>query len=244
MTKEQKIYGMSAVMATFKARPQDIIKVFLTEKRLKDAKSLLKHCADQRKAYKIVTEKELEDITKATHHEGIALTILEKATKSVEEILKATKAPGLVIALEGVENPHNLGAILRIAAHFGASGILVKGEGKQISSAAAYRTAEGGAEYVDVAFVENWKSVFTLAQKYKFKTVATSSHLGESLYEFQYPDRTLLFMGAEGPGLEKDLISNTQLHVQIPGTKNVESLNVATATSTLLGEWFRQVKMD
>ncbi len=244
MIKEQKIYGFSAVMATFKARPQDIIKVYLTEKRVKDAKNLLKHCADQKKAYKIVTEKELEDITKATHHEGISLLINERPTKTVEEIFKATKAPGLVIALEGVENPHNLGAILRIAAHFGANGIIVKGEGKQISSAAAYRTAEGGAEYVDVAFVETWKTVLTTAQKYKFKTVATSSHLGESLYTFQYPDRTLLFMGAEGPGLEKDLISNAQLHVQIPGTKNVESLNVATATSTLLGEWFRQVKVD
>lgn len=231
-------------MATFKARPQDIIKVYLSEKRLKDAKSLLKYCADKKKAYKIVTDKEMEDITKATHHEGIALLINPKPTKTVEEILKATRAPGLVIALEGVENPHNLGAILRIAAHFGASGVLVKGEGQQISSAAAYRTAEGGAEYVDVAFVENWKTVFTLAQKYRFKTVATSSHLGESLYEFQYPDRTLLFMGAEGPGLEKDLVAATQLHVQIPGTRNVESLNVATATSTLLGEWFRQVKMD
>lgn len=242
MTKEQKIYGLNAVMATFKKRPQDIIKVFLSEKRLKDAKSLLKYCADNKKAYKIVTEKELEDITKATHHEGIAMTILEKSAKSVEEILKATKAPGLVLALEGVDNPHNLGAILRIAAHFGATGILVKGSDKKISSAAAYRTAEGGAEYVDVAFVESWKEVFTLAQKYKFKTVATSSHLGESLYTFQYPDRTLLFMGAEGPGLEKDLIGVTQLHVQIPGTKNVESLNVATATSALLGEWFRQVQ--
>ncbi len=244
MTKEQKIYGFNAVMATYKARPQDIIKVFLSEKRLKDAKQLLKHCADKKKAYKIVTEKELEDITKATHHEGIAMTILEKAPKTVEEVLKSTKAPGLVLALEGVDNPHNLGAILRIAAHFGATGILVKGSDTKISSAAAYRTAEGGAEYVDVAFVENWKPVFTLAQKYKFKTAATSSHLGESLYKFQFPDRTILFMGAEGPGLEKDLMSTTQLHVQIPGTHNVESLNVATATSTILGEWFRQVKMD
>src|SRR5690606_32177571 len=107
----------------------------------------------------------------------------------------------LILCLEEVENPHNLGAILRSCAHFGVSGVVYEAKVPVAQSASAMRTAEGGAESVPALHVENWNEVFELAKREKFQIFSTSSHGGKSLFDLKFSENTLLFFGAEGPGL-------------------------------------------
>ena len=234
---EMKVYGRHAAHSVFKHRPDSIIRAYVTQETLFEFKPIIRHCVDQKLAYHVVSTEELDDITKASHHEGVALLIKNKPLPQLKDIF-AKK--GLILALDGVENPHNLGAILRTSAHFGVKGVIYKAKVPVALTGAAYRTSEGGAEVVDSLHVQDWSQVLSEAKSQGFEVYATSSHKGHSLYETQFNTSSLVFMGAEGEGLSSELLKKISRHLQIPGTESVESLNVASATAVILSEWFRQ----
>ena len=237
--QEMKVYGQRAVEVLFQKRPEDIIRAYVTNDSLFNFKKLVKYCADNKLAYHVVEEAELESVTRATHHEGIALVVRNKKLPTLKELFQS---PGraLILGLEHVENPHNLGAILRTAAHFGVTGIIYEAKVPVAQTASAYRTAEGGAEAVPALMVQEWKETFDLAKLNGFKSFSTSSHEGDSLFQTTFPEKTLLFVGAEARGLSQKLTKAMGGKILIPGSGEVESLNVSNATSSLLTEWYRQ----
>lgn len=236
---EMKVYGRHACLAVFKHRPQDIIRAYVTQEGLFEFKPIVKHCAQQKLAYHVVSKEEIDAVTKATHHENIALIVKTRKLPTVKELLSA-KGRQLILALEEVQNPHNLGAILRTAAHYGVSGIIYQAKVPVASTGAAQRTAEGGAETVAALHLEDWAEVFDLAKSQGFKIFGTSGHKGESLFATQFPDKAIVFLGAEGEGLSDKMLKKMQGLITIPGTGAVESLNVSNATSAVLTEWYRQ----
>lgn len=238
--QETKVYGRNACLKVFEKRREDIVRAYVNREGVFLFKDLMKFLADQKLAYHIVENEEIESITKATHHEGICLIVKNKAPIDLKDILHTKNARTLILALEEVSNPHNLGAIMRSAAHFGVSGIIYEAKVPVASSGAAMRTAEGGAEVVPAIQVSDWAQVFDLAKRNNFKTLATSSHKGDSLFTFEFPDKTILFLGAEGEGLSDKMTKKMNQLLSIPGTGEVESLNVANATTAILTEWFRQ----
>jgi TrmH RNA methyltransferase len=82
--------------------------------------------------------------------------------------------------------------------------------------------------------------VFELCKPLGFKCFATSSHDGASLFNTEFPEKSILFLGAEGLGLSEKIIKKMNGLLQIPGTGEVESLNVSNATAAILTEWYRQ----
>lgn len=236
---EMKVYGKRACEVLFQKRPEDIIRAYVTKDGLFEFKKIIKYCADKKLAYHIVEKEELDQITKATHHEGVALLVKTKKSLTLQELF-TQKGRSLIVALEEVENPHNLGAILRSCAHFGVTGLIYQAKVPVAQTAAAYRTSEGGAETCPAIQVLDWKETLELAKTLKLKTFSTSSHGGKSLFEVRFPEKTLLFMGAEGQGLTEKLMKSLNEKICIPGTGEVESLNVSNATTAVLTEWYRQ----
>ena len=237
--QEMKVYGRHACLGLFDKRPEDVIRVYVTQEGVFDFKRIMRYCADQKLAYHIVTMEELDTITKATHHEGIAMIVKTRKAPLLKEILDQ-KGRSLILALEEVENPHNLGAIMRTAAHFGVSGILYEAKVPVASSASAIRTAEGGAESVPCLHLDKWSDVFDQAKRLGYEFFATSSHGGESIFKTKFPEKTILFLGAEGSGLSEGMMKKISGKLLIPGSGNVESLNVSNATAAVLTEWYRQ----
>lgn len=238
--QETKIYGRHACLKVFEKRPQDIVRAYVNREGVFLFKDLMKYLADQKLAYHVVENDEIDAITKATHHEGVCLIVKNKSLPELKDLLHAEDKRTLILALEEVSNPHNLGAIMRSAAHFGVSGIIYEAKVPVANSGAAMRTAEGGAESVPTLLVTDWSHVFDLAKRNGFKTLATSSHKGESIYSTEFPKKAILFMGAEGEGLSEKMIKKMNGLLSIPGTGEVESLNVSNATTAVLTEWFRQ----
>ena len=235
---EVKICGVNACRALFQRRPGDVLRVFLTAALVQSFGPALRACARARRPYRVVRGEELERIAASRHHEGICVVARAPAARSLAEILRAP-GPAVILALAGVGNPHNVGALVRTAAHFGARAALVAGPGKRLP-AAAYRTAEGAAEWLDIAFPGDMARACAAARRDGFAVCATSSREGESLFERRLPTRALLLMGAERDGLPASLMAVADRLLRIPGTGRVDSLNVASATAVILAEMWRQ----
>jgi TrmH RNA methyltransferase len=237
--QETKVYGRHACLKIFEKRPEDIVRAYITREGVFEFKALMKHLADNKLAYHVVEKEEIDSITKATHHENICLVVKNKKLPELKDLL-GQEGRSLILCLEEVENPHNLGAIMRSAAHFGVTGILYEAKVPVASSAAAMRTAEGGAETVPALMITDWSHVFDLSKRAGFVSFATSSHKGISLFQTDFPEKSLLFLGAEREGLSDKILRKINQLVSIPGTGEVESLNVSNATTAILTEWYRQ----
>ncbi len=240
MTKETRIYGENACLAVFKNRPEDIIQLFLTKEMMKRFPHLTKYCAQNKKAYHLVERAELEKMTKATHHEDICMLIKKSAHRSLETYLSLKPESAVIVALENVSNPHNIGAILRNAAHFGATAIIV-GDRKIAESSSAIRTSEGGSEFVEIFEAADFKKALALLAKNKFQIITTSSHAKANLYDLKWEKKAVIVFGEEADGLSKDVL-NAGTTIKIPGTDNVESLNVSVASAVILSDYYQKVK--
>ncbi len=239
--REQRLHGINACLAMFARRPQDLRKVWLLEARIPQLKAVLAHCVANRIGYTVVGDEDLQKLSASAHHEGVVFGAVPAAEANLSDWLR-TLAPGpqLAIWLDGVGNPHNLGAILRSAAHFGAAGLLLPKDSPLALSGAAARVAEGGSEQVPMVRMGRSDNSLAQLQSAGFGAVATVVRGGRSLYGTALPERTLLVMGAEQTGIDPALADAATLRVAIPGTGAVESINVAAATAVFLGEWWRQ----
>jgi TrmH RNA methyltransferase len=238
---EIKVSGLNACRALFEARRDDIRKVFVAEETIPAVGDLLRWCAQTRIAYKVVTKDDLLALTDTPHHDGICLLARLLPSPSFDalftHLMKSNDDTPLVV-LEDVKNPHNLGAILRVCAHFGVQNVLAAGETPELSPA-AMRTSEGGAEHVAVVHIGDGKNAIGRLKTLGFTVVATSSHTDTPLTDTRMPRKLVVLFGSEGAGLSKTLLSLADVHVLIPGSGALESLNVACASSVILWEVWR-----
>ena len=239
--REQRLYGLNACLAMFAKRPQDLRKAWLLESRIPALKAVLAHCVANRIGYRVVGEHDLQKLAASSHHEGVVFDTAPAPEASLSGWLRALPAgPALAVWLDGVGNPHNLGAILRSCAHFGVAGLLLPKEAPLALSGAAARVAEGGAEQVPMVRLGRADDSLAQLTGAGFVPVATVVRGGAPLYGTALPGRLLLMMGAEQQGMDPALAGAAALRLGIPGTGAVESLNVAAATAVFLGEWWRQ----
>jgi TrmH RNA methyltransferase len=238
---EVKICGLNACLAIFARRREDIVRAYVNRTAMQKLGELLTWCAETRRAYHVVADADLEKLTKSTHHEGVCLLVRQNEMPKFRFIVERERqspGPRCLVLLEGVSNPHNLGAIARVAAHFGIHGILVSGDAATLS-AAVHRTAEGGLEHVPIIRIGDSVAAVALLREAGYESIATSSHTGEALGRATLPKKALFLLGSESDGLSDRLLEAAGLCVRIPGTGAVESLNVATATAILLAEYRR-----
>ena len=242
--EELRLHGVNACLAAFAKRPDDLRKVWLTEENIPAFKPVLAWCVKHRIGYRVVEADEIEKLTASGHHEGVCFAMRRGEAPSLAAVLEAVDAesPALLLWLHGVGNPHNLGAILRSAAHFGVRAVLLSDASGL--SPAAYRVSEGGAEAVPCVQAENVDAALKRLRGAGFRLAATAVRGGQSLYEKPLPARLVLLLGAEQTGLPPHLLDAADLRLRIPGTGAVESLNVSVASALLVAEWARLHRMD
>ena len=240
---ELRLYGLNACLAAFAKRPDALRKVYLTEARIPALQPLLAWCVKNRLGYRVVEEVDLDKLTSSRHHEGVCCDLTRSPPMDLGRLLASVPeapAPSLLLWLDGVGNPHNLGALLRSAAHFGVHGVIVPAQsGLEVSGAAA-RVAEGAAEFVPFVQVATASDALYALQLHGYTLAATVPLAGESLYDVALPARSALIFGAEGQGMNAGLIAAAQHRLTIPGSGAIESLNVAASVAVVLGEYWRQ----
>lgn len=235
---ELRLYGLNAIRAVFARRPQAIRKLYLQSNRIPQLQPLLAWCVANKVGYRVVEQIDLDKLAASGHHEGVVADVLREEPISLSEWLRdLAPGPQLAIWLDGVGNPHNLGAILRSAAHFGVSAVLLPKEGTLALSGAAARVAEGGAEVVPMVRMGRSDNALAQLRGSGFTLAATVVSDGIDVFAASLPERLIYVLGAEGEGMDRDLVAACDLRLSIPGSGKVESLNVAAATAVLLAAW-------
>ncbi len=206
-------------------------------------KDCLRFCAEQRIAYHVKTTADLDQIAETVHHDGVLFLALKQRESSVDDVMAWTarlrpQQSSVIVLLENVKNPHNLGAILRVCAHFGVPWVLRAGDTPPLSPA-AMRTAEGGAEHSRVVALGDVGDTLRQLKGAGYAVLATSSHATVSLGHERLPPRAVVLFGAEGDGLSPALQRLADDVISIPGSGALESLNVACAASVVLWELWR-----
>ncbi len=170
--------------------------------------------------------------------QGVAALVRFKESSTSMEAMLAPDAP-LLVCLAGVQDPGNLGTVVRSAEAFGASGVLLGERTVSQFNSKAIRASAGSMFRMNVARVE-LAGVLPRLRERGLRLVATSSHKARTLGEAQLTGPLALFIGSEGTGLPRELLGQMDETVAIPHSPRVESLNAGVAASIVLYEIARQ----
>lgn len=234
----EKVAGLPAVQALFARDPERVLRLFFDDRFQQEAEPFCKLLAAARKPYRHVSTEELTKVAGTPLHGGILAVTREKpviAFDAEAAELWARAGKPLVI-LDGVGNPHNLGAIARTMAFFGLDKLLVSDHpGQALPSEAAYRVAEGGLEWVDVIRVRDLPIELKHLQAfYRVVGTALGSHhpLAQVLAKGDRP--LAIVLGNEEAGLPPATLAACGEIATLPGSGRVQSLNVAATAAILV----------
>ncbi|HEY6877555.1 MAG TPA: TrmH family RNA methyltransferase, partial [Polyangiales bacterium] len=183
----EKIVGLAAAYAVMRARPRDVLNIAHAKSARRELSDLLREAARLRIAYRELSPEDLDGLAETVHHEGVCLLVRQRPEATLDVLTRAIRDEGLILALDQVENPHNIGALLRSAAFFGARGLLLSGVRKRALTPAAVRIAEGGAERVPVCAVAKLAPALAELRKGGAAIVGADAHRGESATRFRFP---------------------------------------------------------
>jgi TrmH RNA methyltransferase len=239
---ELRYLGKNACLGLFKARPDDIVRVYVLRSLAEEFAAVIEYCGKNHLSYHLVEEQDLERLTDSVHHQGICIVARMKRFFPEEAFFRELGAHRtLVLYLDGVANPHNLGAIVRTAAHFGVKFVCVPKDEINKLSPALYRTAEGGAEAVNVVRIEEPEKFFDRLSHQGFHLYAfEAGKKSMSLFDTRLNEKSVFVFGAEVEGLSGLVKSVVESKIKIPGTGEVESLNVSVAAAVAMAEFEKQ----
>jgi len=167
--------------------------------------------------------------------QGIALAIKPYQYSSLKEILQRATHPGLIVALDGVTDPRNLGAIIRSAAAFGVAGVIIPERRSAAMTAAAWKTSAGAAARMPVAQVTNLNRAIEEVQAQGYFVVGLDGEATELVSNMKVAtEPVMIIVGSEGKGLSRLTSEKCDLVVKIPMRSTTESLNASVATSIAL----------
>ena len=231
------IAGYSAVAALFAAAPERVERLFFEERAKARVRGFCATLGRLRKSYRLVDADELSRIAGTPMHGGVVAIARPRPVHAFDHAQARdwAREGGLLLLLDGIGNPHNLGAIVRTAAFFGVRRIVLSDHpGQAAPSDASYRVAEGGFEHVEVFRVSSFaEAVKALRQSYR--VVGTALDTSKPLSAVRPGDKPFaLILGNEEGGLSRATLSVCDDVVAIPGAGRVQSLNVAATAAILI----------
>ncbi len=182
-----------------------------------------------------VERRQIENMTGIANHQGIALVAKPFQYSSQKEIFARAKSPALFVAVDGVTDPRNIGAIARSAAAFSADGLLIPERRNAPITAAAWKSSAGAAARLPIAQVTNLVRSMQDAKEFGCFVVGLDGDADTSVEEIEIADQPLyVVVGREGRGLSRLVRENCDLLISIPMSNTVESLNASVAMSIAL----------
>ena len=237
------VYGVHAVGALLSRQPQRVLRVYLqqgrTDARAADIEALARAAG---KSVERIDAARLQARLGAVVHQGIAAEIAPLAPWHEEELLQALQqaADPLLLALDGVQDPHNLGACLRTADACGVLALIVPRDRAASLNASARKSASGAAETTPVVTVTNLSRTLKLLKDAGLWIVGADADAPKTASEIDLTGPRVVVMGAEGQGLRTLTRRHCDWLARLPSLGSVESLNVSVATGMMLYEAVRQ----
>ena len=231
--KLQRICGLAAVRALFARDPDRVERLFFETRLAVEVAPLCRHLAERRKPYREVAADELARVAGTVLHGGVAAVARLRPLPGLErsDVAAWGRDGRPLVVLDGIGNPHNLGAIARSAAFFGWERLVLADRPEQaLPSDASYRVAEGGLEHMSLYHARLPQALRWL--KPAFHVVGTALERGVAP-EVVRNRPVALVLGNEETGLAAATLAVCDTVVNIPGSGRVQSLNVAAAAAVL-----------
>mgnify|MGYP000636577744 FL=1 len=237
------IYGIHAVKAVLAREPERFIEAFVLKGRQDDRlMPILNELQQVGVSIQQMTRKTLDDKARGANHQGIMARV--KPAKQLNEndlddILAQHEAP-LLLVLDGVTDPHNLGACLRNADAAGVAAVIVPKDKSANINATVSKVACGAAETVPLVRVTNLARTMRSLQEQGIWFVGTAGEATQDIYQAKLTGPLAIVMGAEGDGMRRLTRETCDDLIKIPMAGSVSSLNVSVASGVCLFEAVRQ----
>ena len=241
--KNDLVFGIHAVTTLLSRDPSRVRKLFVVKGRDDERMQQIIHLAS---AYGVsieaINKQRLDDRVDGVH-QGVAAEVKpapQLGDKELGDFLQSLPQPALLLILDGVTDPHNLGACLRTADAAGVSAVIAPRDKSAPLNATASKVACGAAEALPYFQVTNLARTLDALQQAGIWVVGTAGEAEESIYQADLSGPIALVMGAEGKGMRRLTRDHCDRLVNIPMAGEVSSLNVSVATGVALFEIVRQ----
>lgn len=240
--KNKVIFGFHAVTSRLRHEASSVEELFVDSERAdRRMQELLKVAKVAGIRIILADSQRLDRMAGTRRHQGVvAMAAPLSLARNLDELLDGIEGPPLLLILDGITDPHNLGACLRVADSVGAHAVIAPKDRSVGVNATVEKVASGAAETVPYITVTNLARTLRQLQDRGIWVIGTADDSGKGLYELDYSVGTAFVMGSEGEGMRRLTRENCDELVAIPMFGSVESLNISVASGICLYEARRQ----
>lgn len=236
------VYGVLPVLEALRADTRRVDKVLIADgSREARLSEIIEICKSRKIAWnRVPSEQFAKHLSSGVNHQGVIAFTAAADYVSTDEILDKASDPALVLLLDGVEDPRNLGAILRVADCTGVDGVVIPERRAVGLTDTVAKSSAGAIEYVRVAKTTNLNRFIEELKEKNIWVVGTSGDAEMNYTDWDWSRPTALVLGGEGSGLHRLVAENCDVLVKIPMYGKIDSLNVSVAAGVILFEARRQ----
>jgi 23S rRNA (guanosine2251-2'-O)-methyltransferase len=240
--KSKMIFGFHAVTSRIRHEASSVEEIYVDSGRVDGRMKELVQAAKAAGVRVIPTDDQrLSNIVGTRRHQGVVAKAGELSlARNLDELLDAIEGPPLLLVLDGITDPHNLGACLRVADGVGAHAVIAPKDRAVGLNATAAKVASGAAETVPYITVTNLARTLRELKDRDIMLVGTTDDVEKNIYGVDMSTGIAIVMGSEGEGMRRLTRETCDVLVQIPMFGSVESLNVSVASGVCLYEARRQ----
>jgi len=242
MNQTRIVFGFHAVTVLLRQRPESVLELHAGAERTDGRMRDLLKLAEQKKVRVMAAGNErLDGLSGHARHQGVVARVAElKRSSSLDDTLDAVVGPPLLLVLDGIQDPHNLGACLRVADAAGVSAVVAPKDRAVGLNATAAKVASGAAETVPYFPVTNLARTLRELKERSIWIVGTDEAAKDDVFTADFPEAVAWVLGAEGEGMRRLTKEHCDFLVRIPMQGVVESLNVSVAAGIVLFESVRR----
>ena len=238
------IYGKNAVIEALESGSREFNRILISntsrsDEKLEKIKELAKNCGV---VFQFVGKEKLNQIAQEARHQGVVAQVSPIKYVDLDDFIeKNSEELTSVVILDGVEDSHNLGAIIRSCVCSGVKGIILPSRRGVLVNSTVEKTSAGAVNHISIIKVNSIVNAVQRLKEKNYWVIAADHHSKDNYYDIDYTDMNFgLIMGAEHAGVSKSLLKLADFKVKIPMLSNFNSLNVSNAAAIILFESVKQ----
>ena len=236
-----RLIGIHAVTEALRSGRRGLERVVVARGvRNQRLKAIVEECRQRKVPLRFEPRETLDRLAQGEVHQGVTAVVASKPHGNLVDVVKEIGHPGLVVVLDGVEDPHNLGAIVRSAHAAGVDAVVIPSRRSAVITPTVAKAAAGALEYIEVVRTPNVNRALTALKDKGYWVIGLDERAEENYDQADYRGNTVLVLGGEGKGLHQLTAKRCDTLVKIPVAGRIASLNVSVAAGVVLFEALRQ----
>ena len=244
MTEENFIYGKNSIIEALESGDREFNKILISNSARNDEKieKIKKLAQNNGVVFQFVNKEKLNQIAPECNHQGVLAQVAPINYLPLDDFLETNNdKKQTVVILDGIEDSHNLGAIIRSCVCAGIDAIILPSRRGVLINSTVEKTSAGAVNHIKIIKVNSIVNAVQKLKEHDYWVIASDHHSNNNYYDVDYTDINIaLIMGAEHAGISKSLLKLSDYKVAIPMLTNFNSLNVSNATAIILFEIVKQ----